>query len=211
MIGYFAGVCYGSDVSDDKKNIKRGKECLKTNHGRTFEFPDVYLIIDEYSAKVVREWYTHIGGSPTRLQESTRYIDYSTDMKYITPKTIEADPIAKEKYDHCMQEIWNIERELLDIGVPKEDASYILPLGMKTMITAKHNLRNLMDMSKQRMCSRALWEYRDLFNELCEELSNYSDQWKYIVQNYFMPKCEVLGYCPESRSCGRKLKRKANV
>lgn len=76
MIGEEAGVCWGADTSDPEKNYKRGLDCLENEHGRTFEFPDVYMILDGYSARVIREWYTHIGGAPTRLQASTRYIDY---------------------------------------------------------------------------------------------------------------------------------------
>lgn len=62
------------NTSDDKKNYKHGLSCIESEHGRTWEFPDVYAIIDGYSAKVVREWYTHVGGAPTRLQASTRLL-----------------------------------------------------------------------------------------------------------------------------------------
>ena len=72
MIGRYAGVCWGANTSDNEKNYKRGLDCIESEHGRTWEFPDVYAIIDGYSAKVLREWYTHIGCLPTRLQESTR-------------------------------------------------------------------------------------------------------------------------------------------
>ena len=78
MIGEEAGICWGADTSNPEKNYKRGLDCLESEHGRTFEFPDVYMILDGYSARVIREWYTHIGGSPTRLQASTRYIDYES-------------------------------------------------------------------------------------------------------------------------------------
>lgn len=71
MIGKEAGICWGADITDDNKNYKRGLECLENEHGRTFEFPDVYTVLDGYSARVIREWYTHIGGAPTRLQAST--------------------------------------------------------------------------------------------------------------------------------------------
>ena len=85
LIGEMAGVCYGADTEDIEKNFKRGINCLKSQHGRTFEFPDVYMILDGYSARVIREFYTHIGGLPTRLQSSTRYIDYSKNgFEYIT-------------------------------------------------------------------------------------------------------------------------------
>ena len=105
MIGEQAGICWGSDTKDPAKNYKRGLECLANDHGRTIEFPDVYMIINGYSAKVMREWYTHIGGAPTRLQESTRYIDYQNGFKYVTPPSILGNEEAKEVYDDLMSYI----------------------------------------------------------------------------------------------------------
>lgn len=71
MIGRYASYCWGADISNPEKNYERGLNCLKSEHGRTWEFPDIYMILDGYSARVIREWYTHIGGSPSRLQAST--------------------------------------------------------------------------------------------------------------------------------------------
>ena len=90
--------------------------------------------------------------------------------------------------------------ESLDtIGVPREDSALGLPLGMETKIVCKHNMRNLMDMSHQRMCNRAYHEYRGLFNDVCDALGNYSEEWKYIVDHYFMPKCKLMGFCSEKK------------
>ena len=52
MIGAEAGCCWGADTTDQKKNYKRGLECLDNDHGRTIEFPDVYMILDGYSASM---------------------------------------------------------------------------------------------------------------------------------------------------------------
>lgn len=202
MIGAESGICYNSDTSDLIKNYNRGLECLRTQHGRTFEFPDIYLILDGYSARVIREWYTHIGGLPTRLQASTRYIKYG-EFNYITPSSIEKNEDALKKYNDLMEQISKTYKELEECGVPKEDIANILPLGMETKVVCKHNLRNLIDMSHQRMCTRAYWEYRQLFSDLRKALSEYSPQWKIIVDEFFIPKCEYLHYCPEKHSCGR--------
>ena len=206
MIGAESGVCYGSDVSDKEKNYKRGVDCLKNNHGRTWEFPDVYMILDGYSARVLREWYTHIGGSPTRLQESTRYIDY-TNFEYFIPPSILNNSKASHVYEKMMKNISNSLSILNSLGIPKEDSANGLPLGMLSKVVCKHNFRNLADMSNQRICTRAYHEYRKLFKDICVALSEYSDEWKYLVENYFMPKCDKYGYCMESKSCGRKEKR----
>ena len=51
MIGFEAGICWGADTADEKKNYRRGLDCLESGHGRTFEFPDVYLTLEGYSAR----------------------------------------------------------------------------------------------------------------------------------------------------------------
>lgn len=209
MIGEQAGICWGADISDKEKNYKRGIECLNNKHGKTFEFPDVYTIIDGYSARVIREWYTHIGGSPTRLQASTRYIDYK-DFDYVIPKSIREKSSAERIYKSMMNDIQMHLSALEEMEIPREDIAMGLPLGMCTKITDKRNLRNLIDMSRQRMCNRAYWEYREMFRDYCYALKNYSKEWEYILANYFKPKCEEYGYCEEKFNCGRKG-RKENV
>lgn len=210
MIGYEAGICYGTDTSNKDKNYKRGMDCLKSGHGRTLEFVDVFMTLDGYSAKVIREWYTHIGGSPTRLQASTRYINYQDGFTYITPKSIKSNPEAKSIYNATIKTIQDSMKQLDNLGVPREDSSMLLPLSMTTKIVDKRNLRNLIDMSHQRMCTRAYWEYRQLFSDLKNALKEYSEEWAFLVDNYFMPKCKVVGFCTEKKSCGLTPKRETN-
>ena len=206
LIGQMAGVCWGADTTDEARNYKRGIDCLESGHGRTFEFPDVYMILDGYSARVMREWYTHIGGMPTRLQASTRYINYG-NFDYIVPDSIMGDADTQTAYVNCMEYIASTLQELEEQGIPREDAALLLPLGMTTRVVCKHNLRNLIDMSRQRMCNRAYWEYRELFLDLIAALGQYSDQWATVVGTQFAPKCSVLGYCPEKHGCGKYLKK----
>lgn len=214
LAGAMAGICWGANTKDNKKNFNRGLECLRNGHGRTLEFPQIYMILDGWSARVIREFYTHIGGSPTRLQASTRYIDYN-DFKYVTPMTIKnhemTDPMmptAEETYATVMENIGNAAEYLeKDLHIAREDVGMILPLGMETKVVVRTNLRNLMDMSRVRLCSRAYWEFRELFKAIMDALSIYSDEWKYLVEEekVFAPKCEYNFYCNEEKSCGRKM------
>lgn len=207
LMGERAGVCWGSDITDPKKNRKRGLDCLESGHGRVQEFVNVELVLDGYSARVIREWYTHIGGAPTRLQASTRYINYE-NFEYVVPHRIEKNEEAAAIYRDMMAQISDTCRRLEDeFGIPREDAAMLLPLGMSTKIVDRRNLRNLVDMSRQRMCTRAYWEYRELFRDICDALSALSEEWDYIVKNCFLPKCEVSGYCIEKKSCGRKPRK----
>ena len=76
LMGKEAGICYDS-ADSPSRNYKRGLECLETNHGRVLEFPQVYMIIGDHSAKFARELYTHT------LEE--RLLDYRLllDMQII--------------------------------------------------------------------------------------------------------------------------------
>ena len=140
LMGERAGICWGSDLSDAEKNYKRGLDCIVSGHGRVLEYVNVELILDGYSARVIREWYTHIGGSPTRLQASTRYINYK-NFDYVIPPKIEANPTAKEKYVQAMETITRTCEELeKECEIPREDAALLLPLGMTTKIVDKRNV-----------------------------------------------------------------------
>lgn len=209
LIGERAGICWNADISDPKKNYQRGMDCITSNHGRVLEYVNVEIVIRGYSARVIREWYTHLGGAPTRLQESTRRINYEKGggFKYVVPPSIESNPEAKKLYEDTMAAIRNACRDLEAMGVPREDSALCLPLGMTSDIVDKRNLRNYVDMSRQRMCSRAYHEYRKLFGDIGNALRAISPEWEWIVDNLFAPKCEVCGYCTEKESCGRKPKK----
>ena len=78
-----------------------------------------------------------------------------------------------------------------------------LPLAYSSKMVDKRNFRNLVDMSHQRKCTRAYWEYRQLFNDYEKALRNYSEEWNTLC-DLFIPKCEYFGFCKEKKTCGRK-------
>lgn len=207
LIGERAGVCWGADITDAGKNYKRGLDCIESGHGRTLEFVSVDLLIDGYSARVIREYMRHVGAGLTVLQASTRYIDYG-EFEYVTPPSIAASQAAKALYDATMAVIADTMRRLEIDGFPREDIAMLLPLGMTTRLVDHKNLRNLIDMSRTRMCNRAYWEFRELFRDISLALADYSEEWARIVNTQFMPKCDALGYCPEKHGCGKMPGRK---
>lgn len=214
FIGKAAGICYGSDVSDNEKNYKRGLNCINSGHDRTLEFPDIYMVIDGYSARTIRQLYTHIGGMPSRLQSSTRYIDYS-NFDYVIPPQIERGVCKKNENifkaeDLYRQTIDVIEDTYLklinDFGISKEDAGMVLPLSMITKICCKYNARSLCSIFEQRDCSRAYWEIKNLVRDCVSSLNNYSDEWKTFCDIKMKCKCEKVGFCIEKNCCGRMPK-----
>lgn len=210
MMGRFAGECWGANTKDHEKNFNRGIDCLKSGHGRVMEYPQVYLILDGWSARVLREVMRHNGGDPTYLQASTRYINYQ-DFSYVTPPAIEKNEKARVAYNDLMASMQATLKFLeQECGIKREDAGMVLPLGMTTKVVMRTNLRMLYDMAKVRKCTRAYWEFRELFKEIEEALCIYSDEWKYLIEDYkiFRRKCEWDGGCTETNSCGFMPKKK---
>ena len=120
LMGQRAGVCWGGNVEDPEKNYKRGMDCIISGHGRVMEYVNVEMIIAGYSARVEREWYTHIGGSPTRLQSSTRYINYAgRGFDYIIPPSIQnnkeaflASHIYQNAVAMCILQLGELTKQL---------------------------------------------------------------------------------------------------
>ena len=209
MIGQMAGICWGADTTNSEKNYKRGIDCIESGHGRTMEYPQIYMILDGWSARVMREFMRHNGGDPSYLQASTRYINYN-NFDYVVPPSIEKDPEANALFEKLMEAISFTTSQLeKQYKIPREDVGMALPLCMTTKVVVRTNLRMLYDMAKVRKCSRAYWEFRELFSEIEAALCLYSDEWKDLIENkkIFRTKCEWTGYCDEKNSCGRKPKR----
>lgn len=205
LAGLEAGLCWNANTEDETKNYKRGLDCINSGHWRTLEFPQIYIELDGYSAKVIRELYTHIAGGPTRLQASTRYIDYVKNrFDFVVPPIIAKDQDARLEYVSAMRKINESIHKLINIyDIPKEDANMLLPLGMQSKMVLRTNARHLLEMSRQRCCNRAYWEFRRLMQDIKEALSDYSPEWKELLDLQFGAKCEYLGYCPEAKGCGR--------
>jgi len=209
FIGKCAGVCWNAPIDDPEKNKKRAISCIKSGHGRVIEFPDITMVLDGYSGRAIRELYTHIGGAPTRVQSSTRYVDAS-DFHYYVPPKIEANDMAKVAYDICMDTVAKTYGYLTELGIPKEDAANQLPLGMESKMVWKINVRTLINFMNKRLCTRALKEIRDFSKELKNLLASVDDEWKWICDNLFVPTCEqyrflnpTACFCMEAQCCGR--------
>lgn len=215
LMGREAGVCWDALIGEYERDYKRGLDCITSGHGRVMEYPQVYMVLDGYSARVIRELYTHIGGGPTRLQASTRYINYETGFQFVTPPSLKKDSNTYTTYVGVMNTIMSSIAELERLGVPREDCAMLLPLGMQTRVVLRTNLRNLVEMSHQRLCSRAYWEFRDIMRDITEALVAYGEtddpayknEWQEVTKLLFRPKCEVCGFCTEKNSCGRMPKK----
>ena len=131
-------------------------------------------------------------------QQSQRYVSL-TEPTYVTPHTVEGDEEARRVFDETMDAIWRAYSKLEGMGIPAEDARYLLPNGCTTNITITMNARELLHFFSLRCCNRAQWEIREMADrmlELCMEVSP-------IIFRNAGPPC-VRGPCPEGKlSCGK--------
>lgn len=202
LIGTTSAVCYNADVSNKEKNIKRALDCIHSGHGRVLEWPNVEVIVEGFSAKMMREAMRHIVGTSV-LQASTRYIDYEKGFDVITPPAIANNNEAMEVWCKAMSDIKMAMGALKALGIPKEDYTNLLPLAYQSKMIWKVNLRSLINFMNMRLCSRAYWEIREFSNMLKKALIEYSPEWEIICKELFVPKCDAVGYCTEAKCCGR--------
>ena len=92
--------------------------------------------------------------------------------------------------------------ECIEKGMKAEDARNVLPNATKTNIVLTCNLRELMHICNERLCTRAQKEIRELVQQMRNEVVGVCPE----LGKYLQPKCEILGYCREHKCCGRKEK-----
>lgn len=130
-------------------------------------------------------------------QQSQRYVSL-TEPTYVTPHTVEGDPEAERIFDEAMDAVWEAYSKLEAMGIPAEDARYLLPNGCTTNITITMNARELLHFFSLRCCNRAQWEIREMADRmlaLCREVSP-------VIFRDAGPGC-MRGPCPEGKkTCG---------
>ena len=136
-------------------------------------------------------------------QQSQRYVEFKDGIfEYVTPSKIKNNEEALKVFEDTMGTLSEAYKKLVDLGLPAEDARAVLPNACATNLTWSCNLRELMHVCNERLCTCAQQEIR----QLVTEIKNATIKQLPFMKPYLVPKCEMLGYCNENpkRSCGRK-------
>ncbi len=94
-------------------------------------------------------------------QESQRF-SAATKEGFVIPPSIASNKSALEVYQTALEEVYRAFDKLVSLGVPKEDARYILPSALKTKLVMTINARSLMHVVWLRTSIQAQWEIREL-------------------------------------------------
>lgn len=128
-------------------------------------------------------------------QQSQRYTR-QTSPHFVTPSTIEQ--AWEKRYADLSLACHRLYQEMVEEGIPMEDARYILPQSFETRIVMTMNARELINASELRLCQKAQWEIRELFENLRSEVKKAAP----AISQMLKPKCYRLGFCTERKSCG---------
>ena len=79
----------------------------------------------------------------------------TADPDFITPMLIRENPRAREVYERAMQDAWAAKNELLDRGVPREFALYLLPNAKAIRLVESGSLLHLLHKWTMRTCFNA--------------------------------------------------------
>jgi len=178
------------DSETAKRIIKR---VTGYDHVSVIEHASFTFSIEGVSRAMTHQLVRHRIASYT--QQSQRYVTYDTLENYVTPPNISDNAEAKKIFDETLEKISKTYQKLLKMGVPKEDARFILPNAAKTNIIVTMNARELHHFFNLRCCARSQWEIREVATEMLKQVRK-------AVPALFEkagPSCVKLGYCPEGK------------
>lgn len=175
-ISDIASICYDSDPKDPAKLVKH---LYRNGHHSVFEHIYFTFKIEDISRACSHQLVRHRHCSFT--QRSQRYC-LEECCTIIEPENIRKVDL-KSGYWELMETIDRNYGELTAIGVPIEDARYILPNACATELYLSCNLRELIHICNERLCSKAQWEIRELVEKMVELVD---PELKYML----VPKCQ---------------------
>jgi thymidylate synthase (FAD) len=204
VVAMAARLCYsasGAEELAEKLSEDKVKEMVRRmvslGHGSTLEHASFTFGIEGVSRVLTHQLVRHRIASYD--QQSQRYVA-AHGFQYITPPSIAEKPEALAKYEALLAEIRKTYDELTDMGVPKEDARYVLTNAAETKILVTMNARSLMHFFNLRCCNRAQWEIREMAYKMLAEV-------KKVAPTLFHnagASCVNTGRCPEgAMTCGK--------
>ena len=204
LIAASARICYRDiaakellQAEEESLSRKLIAELFASGHMSAFEHVSFTFGIDGLSRVASHQLVRHRLASFS--QQSQRYVSMSPDPEaVIIPPNIKANPDALRLYSEAVRHSQETYRELCAMGIPKEDARFILPHGHSTRLIMTMNARELHHFFGLRLCRRAQWEIRELARKmliLCREKAP-------VIFDMAGPGC-MFGKCNEARTCGK--------
>lgn len=171
-IAQIASICYDSNPKNPKKLVEH---LYKNGHFSVYEHIYFTFKIEGISRACSHQLVRHRMCSFT--QRSQRYCS-EDGFEFVAPKTLDKDLFAVD-----MANLRYLYEYYQKNEVPNEDARYILPNACTTELYLSCNLRELIHIANERLCSRAQWEIRELVQKMVSLVDPE-------LQSMLVPKCQ---------------------
>jgi len=131
-------------------------------------------------------------------QQSQRHIQVRRLKNHVvTPSSVAVK--SPKVFDSFVDEASNTYQALIDAGIPKEDARFVLPNATETSLIMTMDGKALKHFFGLRCCVRAQWEVNKLSDEMLWQVREAEPE----LFSGAGPYCVQLGRCPEGRfTCG---------
>ena len=129
-------------------------------------------------------------------QQSQRYVAFKKgEFPYTVPETVKRAGMA-EKMEEAFDRLGELYQEMIDAGIPAEDARFLVPNAANTNFKVTVNFLELLHICDLRLCTRAQWEFRQVASQMRAEIHRTFPE----LAQYIQPKCgdKRWGYCDES-------------
>lgn len=128
--------------------------------------------------------------------QSQRYVRiHGVDL--VMPESIRDSDFYTEA-GSLLEDVMNLYQEMVDSGIPAEDARYVTPQAVPTELVMTMNARELLHFFHLRTCNRAQWEIRNLADEMLRICRDVAPE----IFRDAGPAC-VTDRCPEKKPCGQ--------
>ena len=149
------------------KALKLLQGIVKAGHGSVLEHCCFTFAIEGISRACSHQLVRHRIASYS--QQSQRYVNGNA-FSYVMPPEIEKDDKLKKAYHDHITMVMEFYDTLIECGVKKEDARYLLPNAITTNIVVTMNARELLHFIGLRTSPRAQWEIREMANKMLEQV-----------------------------------------
>ena len=192
-----AKTCYSAKMpSGDLSREQMAKfleKVISAGHTSVLEHASFTFAVEGVSRALTHQLVRHRIASYS--QQSQRYVKLK-DFARVTPPTIANEKKALARFERAMAEASGAYSALVDMGIPAEDARYVLPNATTSNIVVTMNARSLHNFFELRSCLRAQWEIRKLANLMLKEVKKVAP----LLFDDAGPICQRRGICMDEKA-----------
>ncbi|MEW6455704.1 MAG: FAD-dependent thymidylate synthase [Acidobacteriota bacterium] len=121
-------------------------------------------------------------------QQSQRYVD-EENFNYIIPDSIKKNKEAKKIYNTFIEQSRDSYKKLKELGIPKQDARFVLPNAIESEIVVSANFREWRHIIDLRGNSKAQWEIRKAIIKILKILKKKAP---IVFDDYILDEKKIL-------------------